>query len=167
MSMQKNVSLAPQPEETTGGFSRQQAEALYALGYTQYSQGRYDDACQSFWMLVVYDNTDSRYHRGLASCLQMTGRWHQAMLAYSLAWSFKPDDPGPLFHLAECMLALQQVDEAREMLGEFLSETVSSRRYQVLHARAEKMLEEIRTAPVGGRRVAPERAATGAFAACH
>ncbi len=72
MSMQKNVSLALHPAETTGGFSRQQSEALYALGYTQYSQGRYDDACQSFWMLVVYDNTDSRYHRGLASCLQMT-----------------------------------------------------------------------------------------------
>src|SRR5690606_15268987 len=98
------------------GLTARECEAMYAYGHALYAQGKYNDAFKIFAQLVAYDHMESRYQLALASALQMTRRYEEALQHYMIVTVMRLDDPVPVYHCAECLLALGRPAEAAESL---------------------------------------------------
>lgn len=114
-------------------------EAVYALSFDLYRQGRYSDALKGFAFLVMVNHMDRRFHLGLASCSQMLQRYEQAVQHYTLASVMDMTDPLPTFHTAECLMALGMVAEAVEALTVVVEQSQTEARAEV-RGRAEALL---------------------------
>lgn len=122
------------------GMEDRDYEAMYAVAHGMYSQERYGDAQKLFNFLVACNPFDRRFHQALASSLQMTGDYEQAISYYSMASVMDMKDPVPTFHTAECLAALGRVTEAREAL-QIVIEQSSSPAHAPLRQRASGLLE--------------------------
>jgi len=91
-------------------------EMLYMSGYGLYEAGNYEDAAPLFTRLVLADPFVEKYWRGLASCHQMNRNYTQALHAWALSALLKEQDPWPHFHAAECLLSLNEKEEALKAL---------------------------------------------------
>lgn len=106
------------------GCSDQDCESLYAMGYSLYSQARYADAMRIFALLVMLRSLEHRFICALASCLQMMGRHADAINHYATALTVDAEDPAPLLHTSECLVALGHLAHARECLDVIREEYV-------------------------------------------
>ena len=120
-------------------YTEQDYEVLYALGHSLYAQGRYADATKAFGFLVMHNHLEKRYVGAFASSLQMAKRYEQAVQYYTLASAMDMSDPAPTFHTAECLIALNRLDDAREALG-FVVAQSSDAAHQPLSERAQALL---------------------------
>lgn len=128
------------------GLGDEECEALYAYGYTLYAQAKYEDAFKIFARLVTFDHMDSRYQMALASAMQMTRRYEAALQQYVIVTVMRVDDPAPVFHCAECLIALGRPEEARASL-ELVAETLcGAGRHDAIKARAEALLGTLQAA---------------------
>ncbi|MDB5839527.1 MAG: CesD/SycD/LcrH family type secretion system chaperone [Herminiimonas sp.] len=123
------------------GISEESQEALYALGYNLYNQGRYDDAMHTFGFLLLHNHRDRRFYKGFGSCLQMQKRYQDALKYYGIASIMDLNDPVPVFHSAECLLAMSKVDEAIEALHFVQQTTKAVEAHAELAARVEGILQ--------------------------
>lgn len=124
----------------TMGITDEECEAMYAYGHSLYALGKYEDALKIFARLVTYDHMDSRYQMALASAMQMTGRYLEALQQYMVVAVMRVDDPVPVFHSAECLLALGRSEEARDSL-ELVTETLCMPgKDDVIKSRAQALL---------------------------
>ncbi|CUI77170.1 SycD/LcrH family type III secretion system chaperone [Achromobacter xylosoxidans] len=98
------------------GITEAECDALYQLGHGLYEQGRYSDAFKAFSMLVIYDHLEPRYLMALGGAQQMLSRYQDALLQYGAAALIRLDDPRPVFHSAECLIAMGRLAEAAESL---------------------------------------------------
>ena len=96
------------------GFDEKDYEAMYAVGHGLYTQGRHRDAAKVFGFLMTNNPYDRRFPLAMGATQQMLGKHAEAAGFYGLAVVLDMSDPVPLFHMAECMAALGQIDEARE-----------------------------------------------------
>ena len=120
------------------GTTPDEREALYNMGYALYEQGRYEDAFKVFSLLVIQDHFESRYLFGLGATCQVLGRYTDALKQYMAAAALRSGDPLPIFHAAECLVALSHFNEAKDSLAlvlELCTETDS-----VLLVRAKALL---------------------------
>lgn len=92
-------------------------EAVYALGHSFYAQARYSDALKAFGFLVMNNPLERRFVNAYASSLQMQQRHEDAIAFYGLAAMMDIANPGPIFHTAECLIALGRMPEAVDALG--------------------------------------------------
>ncbi|HTJ98580.1 MAG TPA: SycD/LcrH family type III secretion system chaperone [Bordetella sp.] len=81
-------------------------QTLYAVAYDLYGKGRYDLAQHLFAQLVLYDNQEPRYMKGLAAATQMLGEHEQATHMYSVAALMDASDPAVIMHAGECFKAM-------------------------------------------------------------
>ncbi len=119
-----------------------ECEALYQLGHGFYEQGRYSEAFQTFSLLVIYDHLEARYVMGLAGAAQMLGRHTDALQHYATAAMIRLDDPLPMFHAAECLIALQRLPEAIDSLE--LAAELANEKHPVVAARANALLAVVK-----------------------
>jgi type III secretion system low calcium response chaperone LcrH/SycD len=130
------------------GLSSRECEAMYAYGHALYAQGKYNDAFKVFAQLVAYDHMDSRYQLALASAMQMTRRYEEALQHYMIVTVMRLDDPVPVFHCAECLLALGKPAEAAESLELAIGTLCKPGEHDAVKARAEALLKAIRAQTV-------------------
>lgn len=130
------------------GYTETEYAAVYALGHSHYSQERYLDAARLFGFLVMHSPMERRYMSALASALQMLGHYRDAIQYHSMASIMDIEDPLPTFHTAECLMALEMRQEAREALALVLAQCNKpqwqelQRRSQMLLARLDTMLPQ-------------------------
>ncbi len=127
----------------TLGITANECEALYALGRSLYGQGKYEDAFKLFARLVTYDHMESRYQLALASCMQMTGRYQDALQQYVVVTVMRLDDPVPVFHSAECLLALGRPQEARDSLELVIGSLCKPGVHDQIRARSQVLLKAL------------------------
>lgn len=125
------------------GITSRECEAMYAHGHSLYAQGKYNDAFKIFAQLVAYDHMDSRYQLALASAMQMTRRYEEALQQYIVVTVMRVDDPIPVFHSAECLLALGRPQEARESLELVVESMCKPGEHDAVKARSEALLKAI------------------------
>lgn len=89
---------------------------LYQAAFSFYNQGDYQKAIELFTQLVVIDAFDEANWRGLASSHQMMGNYQDAIQAWALVAILNPKDPYAHFHAAECLLSLNEKEEALKAL---------------------------------------------------
>jgi type III secretion system low calcium response chaperone LcrH/SycD len=99
------------------GITEQECEALYAWGHSLYAQRKYEDAFRIFAQLVAWDHMESRYQMALACAMQASGRYADALQQFMVVAVMRLDDPAPVFHGAECQLALGQSADADQGLA--------------------------------------------------
>jgi type III secretion system low calcium response chaperone LcrH/SycD len=97
-------------------YNDQDYEVLYALGHSLYSQGRYSDAMKAFGFLVMHNHLEKRFVNAFAASLQMIKSYEEAIKYYTLTSVMDMSDPVPTFHTCECMIALGNVEDARQGL---------------------------------------------------
>jgi type III secretion system low calcium response chaperone LcrH/SycD len=122
------------------GLTERECEAMYALGHGLYSQAKYEDAFKIFARLVAYDHLDSRYQLALASSMQATKRYEEALQQYMVVTVMRVDDPLPVYHCAECLLALGRPTDAVESLQLVISTLCKPGEHDVIKARAQALL---------------------------
>ncbi len=99
------------------GLTEGHYEAIYSAGYAQYNAGRYEQAEKVFQFLTINNPYDRRFPMALGSVKQVKGDYREAIGYYGMASVLDMMDPIPLFHSAECLAALGQVNDAIEALG--------------------------------------------------
>lgn len=91
--------------------------AFYAVAFAHYEKEDYSSAAHLFKQLVLADPFSAHYWHGLASSEQMAKSYPAAIQAWSMVCLLKEQDPLAHFHAAECMLALDQKEEALKALN--------------------------------------------------
>lgn len=122
------------------GFTETDYEAVYALGHTMYTGGRYLDAVKAFGFLVMHDPYERRFVSAYASALQMLKRYQDAIAYHSMASVMDLSDPVPTFHTAECLMALGMRAEAQQALGFVIAQCNGPERAE-LKVRAQALLD--------------------------
>lgn len=119
-------------------------DAVYALAYTEYGQQHYDKAEKLFLFLCLYDHRQQKHWMGLGACRQQLGKLKPAAQAYLLAGVLQSDDPTPALQMAECLLALNELDEAERVLKVALHTASQDPHHAKVKARAEALLNATR-----------------------
>lgn len=104
------------------GRSADELEAIYAQAHGQYGQGRYDEAARLFACVVFHNHLEPRYLYAYAACLQALRRFAEALQYYGMVFVIEPDNPVLKFHVAECMVGMGKLAEARDMLEQVLAD---------------------------------------------
>ncbi len=91
-------------------------EALYGTAFAFYEVGSYAKGAQLFTQLLLSDPFASRYWKGLAACRQLMGEYTASLHAWGLLALLQDGDPLPHFHAAECLLSLNEDQEAFKAL---------------------------------------------------
>lgn len=126
------------------GFSESDYEALYALARTLYGQARYAEAQPIFTWLFKYNQFDRRFPLGLAATLHMLGKHGRALEYYAISAFMDMEDPMPMFHGIECLLAMGRLEEAMRGLHLVIEQCATSNR-DALRARSEGLRDLILT----------------------
>lgn len=98
------------------GATNDECEALYTVGHNFYEKGRYSQAFKVFSALVTYDHLNDKYFMALAGTAQMLELYDIALHNYTTVAVMRLDNPAPIFHSAECLIALSRTEEAIEAL---------------------------------------------------
>ncbi len=125
------------------GLEQNDIEAIYAVTYNVYSSGKYAEAMKLFGILSLLDPTDFRFVFGGASCLQMMGEYLTASVYFQLAGGLDTENPAPMLHTAECLLALKDKDGAKAALEQTLERTDGKAEHKAMKQKAEVMLENL------------------------
>lgn len=125
------------------GLNDEQMEGMYAVAYNLYRSGKYEDARTCFAYLALFDPLQYRYAFGIASCLKLEGAYEMAAAQYALASGLDQAQPAPFLHMAECMLAVDEADSAKDALKIALEVAGDKPEYANLRDRASVILENI------------------------
>ena len=118
-------------------------ETTYKTGYDQYTAGHFEEAAKVFQYLCLYDQWNPRNYLSLGACLQMMHLYGQAIQTYTFAFRMDADNPLPLVYMADCNLALNRVDKAKEIYKTALKLAKSSNFSHKEINRAEMLLATI------------------------
>lgn len=97
--------------------SSMESSEIYAMGYSSYTSGNFEQAAALFTSLVLANPHEERSWRGLASSKQMQGSYQAALRAWALVALLAESDPLPHFHAAECLTSLQEKEDALKALN--------------------------------------------------
>ncbi len=124
------------------GISADQLEEYYAMGYLSATNGRLEDAERIFNFVVMHNHLDARTHKALGMVRHLLGAHALAANSYVAASVLDVMDPEPVVHLAECMLAMDQVESAAPTIDHATQRLARSPNQQ-LQQRIELLKESI------------------------
>ncbi len=113
MTQKLNTGLSEKPFPE---FSAETLNGFYALGQALYQQGRYKEASAYFQFLTLLDIGNFKYWFGLGAAQQLSKDYDKAIDSYQLASRLDQTNPYVYKHLAECYLALNEVETALRTL---------------------------------------------------
>ena len=90
----------------------------YSEGFTFYRQGYYSEAESLFGALTKQYPWNAHYWQALASAQQQAGKIGEALKNWCVLAALDQNSPRPHYHVAECLLALNEPAKALYALGE-------------------------------------------------
>jgi type III secretion system low calcium response chaperone LcrH/SycD len=108
-------------EKEASPLTLDQESSLYNRAYGLYEKEDYRAASQLFTQLVLTDPFSKEYWQGLAGSRQMSREYLAAVHAWGLAALLDEADPLPHFHAAECLLCMEEKEEALKALDAALA----------------------------------------------
>ncbi len=125
-------------------FTDEQIEIIYGIGYSFFMQGKFENACGIFQMLLIYRPLDPRILGAFALCCKRLGKFESAIPAYSAALVLEPTNLSWAVHMAECLAALGKRDESLTLLEPLIKLAVLDESYNDLRSRAETLRDMLR-----------------------
>ena len=98
-------------------FSVEEQEELYVHAYRSYESGDYAQSAGLFTKLVLCNPFSQKFWKGLASAEQMQSQYRAALHAWSIYTLLEDKDPYAHFHAAECLLSLEEKQDALKALS--------------------------------------------------
>lgn len=126
--------------QTLAGISDETMEAVYALAFNQYNNGKYEDADKLFSFLTTFDPTMKKFWMGLAATRQMRKDYENAINCYSMAAVLDIEDPLPPLRAADCHLILGNRTQAINALTEAVRWSADQEKYAEVNERAKTLL---------------------------
>lgn len=111
-------------------FSSEDVLFLYEMAFQLYEVEQYKKSEEVFRRLVIAKPGEPNFWQGLASSLQMQGKYDEALVPWSMFCIVDPENPLPHYYAAECLFSIGQREQAlkalkasevRDMQGEFLT----------------------------------------------
>lgn len=96
--------------------SFEEVEKLYSQGYYLYKTGNFIKALEIFQELITIDPTYPPYLQAWAASLQANQEYQRAIYSWSTLIHLKPTYLFPYLHLAECLIAIEAIQQALEVL---------------------------------------------------
>jgi type III secretion system low calcium response chaperone LcrH/SycD len=93
-------------------FSEDQIEMIYGLAHSLFEQGKFENACGIFQVLLVYKPLEIRFLTAFGICCKRMARYDGAIPAFSTALIIEPGNLESGVHLAECFVALDLKEQA-------------------------------------------------------
>lgn len=93
------------------GFTSEDLNIIHALAYALFKKGEEQEAKRIFQQLVSLKPFEDDYWHGLALCWQTEKKYQEALKAWNIAALLRNGNPGPHFYLAECYLALGDMEK--------------------------------------------------------
>ena len=92
---------------------------VYRMAFELYRDGQYREALPLFRFLVIGDQTDVKYWKGLGACLQMIHEPEEALVCYraALFHQNKGMDLTLFLHAADCSFELHQTTQGLAFLN--------------------------------------------------
>ncbi len=125
-------------------FSDEQIEIIYGIGHSLFVQGKFENACSVFQMMLIYRPLDPRILGAFALCCKRVGHLEAAIPAYSAALVLEPTNLSWAVHMAECLAALGKRDESLKLLEPLIKLAVLDESYNDLRSRAETLRNMLR-----------------------
>lgn len=129
------------------GFTEEEIESIYSIGYTCYQTGKYDEAENVFRFLCAYDHLQTKYSLALGGALQAQRKFAEAAAIYANILLLDFYETRAYYHIAECQLALGDRDEALSTLEALVKvakpEDATAREYR---AKAEETIGRLKQA---------------------
>lgn len=133
------------------GFTDDQMEAIYSIGYNLYESGKYSDAVQVFTWLGIFNPFISKYWLGLGASLQMIKDFENALNAYAVAAiTSEPEDPVPHLHAGECYVGMGNLEEARKAFQTAADFSKDKSKYIKIYKKAMAFLEILKKGKTEG-----------------
>lgn len=121
----------------------EEMEALLQYGYQAISVGDFQKAQTAFTKLCQLDMLDPRYPFALGAALQLQGDVSKAAKSYLFAISLKATWPDPYVRMAECLIAADEREAARDFLETAIELAGKSKEARTIRAQAENLLTQI------------------------
>jgi len=125
-------------------FSDEQIEVIYGIGHSLFVQGKFENACSVFQMMLIYRPLDPRILGAFALCCKRNGQFETAIPAYSAALVLEPTNLSWAVHMAECLAALGKRNESLTLLDPLIKLAVLDESYNDLRSRAETLRDMLR-----------------------
>lgn len=126
------------------GASDDEIEQIYEAGKEHYLSGRYDESIIHFTFLVMQCPSDKYFHLGLGLALYENKNYTQALTFLSYALFMDPTDPGPSYAMAQCLLALNEYEAARDALQTAIQQShIDYNQYAAIYDLAKQKLDQL------------------------
>ncbi|ELJ7458864.1 SycD/LcrH family type III secretion system chaperone, partial [Escherichia coli] len=119
-------------------------EILYERGYNAWNEGKYEEATDIFAFLTLHKPLEREFMFAFACAIKEQGEYRHALTLFTYTLAMRSDDPFSIFHIAECLLNMQEYEAARDALDSVISlcyeKNIQDTRYSHLRERAEMLL---------------------------
>lgn len=96
--------------------SLEELEKLYSRGYYLYKTGNFIKALEIFQELITIDPMYTPYVQAWAASLQANQEYQRAIYSWSTLIHLKPTYLFAYLHLAECLISMEAIQQALEVL---------------------------------------------------
>ena len=118
-------------------FNQDQIEIIYSIGHSLFIQGKFDNACLFFQVLMIYRPLEPRFLFAYGLCCKNQGLYLDAIPAFTAAIGIEPTNLKSAGHLVECLVALGKKEESLKILEPLIQATSVDDSYVSLRMRAE------------------------------
>lgn len=123
--------------------SDQQIELYYEKAHNLYKSGHYKEALSYFHILVLANAKHPKYHMALGACYHQLKEYEKAIDCYTISAMLDDQNPIPQYHMAACMVKLDQPFAALVALEMGYPRCDSSSRFKGLKDRMKMMKERL------------------------
>ncbi|MDR1254477.1 MAG: tetratricopeptide repeat protein [Puniceicoccales bacterium] len=100
---------------------KEKLNIMYAIAYDLYDNNKYEKAVNIFNMLCLYDPLNTDYWQGLGATQKLLKKYELAALAYSTLIQLRNTQMAYYLDLAECLLQMERIEDAKKCLQGILS----------------------------------------------
>ena len=102
------------------GFSPEEVEVVYSLGYTSYQVGKFDEAEKIFRYACLLSHLETKYYIALGGALVAQRKYAEAISTYAYVLLVDLNNIEAYRCIAECYFALGNPEEAKGALEEIV-----------------------------------------------
>lgn len=103
------------------GYTPEEIEVVYSLGYSSYQAGRFDEAEKIFRFACMLAHLEPKYYLALGGALAAQRKYAEAISTYAYVLMLELNNVEAYGCIADCYLALGNAGEAREALEEVVA----------------------------------------------
>ena len=106
-------------------------EEIYKTAYLAYEEGQYSQAADLFAYLIALSPSQYDFWKGFAASEQMNQHYESALRGWVFAALLSPEDPLPHVHAAQCLISLNQKEDAAKAIHLALKKTPLDRKLMI------------------------------------